>query len=82
MSLAPAQIAKISKVQEIGLNTGVLFSCVSVAGLVGNPIAGALVDGTGFDKVNVFAGAVTIAGGIMFLFTRMIVTGWKVAQIA
>jgi MFS family permease len=51
VSLAPAQIARISDIQEIGIRTGVLFSCVSVAGLVGNPIAGALVDGTGFDKV-------------------------------
>ncbi|KAK3216925.1 hypothetical protein GRF29_1g1396211 [Pseudopithomyces chartarum] len=82
VSLAPAQIAKISDIQEIGIRTGVLFSCVSVAGLVGNPIAGALVDGTGFDKVNIFAGVVMIAGGVMFVFTRMVVTGWKLVQIA
>ncbi|KAL1613006.1 hypothetical protein SLS60_001237 [Paraconiothyrium brasiliense] len=82
VSLAPAQVAKISNVQEIGVRTGVLFSCVSFAGLVGNPIAGALVDGTGFDKVNIFAGVVMIAGAVLFVFTRMVVTGWKVAQIA
>ena len=51
VSLAPAQIARISDLQEIGIRSGVLFSCVSFAGLVGNPIAGALVDGTGFQKV-------------------------------
>ncbi|KAJ4358472.1 uncharacterized protein N0V89_003055 [Didymosphaeria variabile] len=82
VSLAPAQIAKISNVQEIGVRTGVLFSCVSFAGLVGNPIAGALVDGTGFDKVNIFAGVVMLAGAVLFVITRMVVTGWKVAQIA
>lgn len=82
VSLAPAQIAKISHVQEIGVRTGVLFSCVSFAGLVGNPIAGALVDGTGFDKVNIFAGVVMIAGAISFVLTRMVVTDWKVVQIA
>ncbi|KAF1973027.1 MFS general substrate transporter [Bimuria novae-zelandiae CBS 107.79] len=82
VSLAPAQIAKISNVQEIGVRTGVLFSCVSISGLIGNPIAGTLVDGTGFDKVNIFAGVVMIAGGVLFVLTRMVVTGWKFAQIA
>ncbi|KAL5415273.1 hypothetical protein PMIN06_006911 [Paraphaeosphaeria minitans] len=82
VSLAPAQIARISNVQEIGVRTGVLFSCVSFAGLVGNPIAGALVDGTGFHKVNIFAGVVMIVGAVLFVFTRMVVTGWKVMQIA
>ena len=82
VSLAPAQIAKISNVQEIGVRTGVMFSCVSFAGLVGNPIAGALMDGTGFDKVNIFAGVVMLAGGVLFVFTRMVVANWKVMTVA
>lgn len=81
VSLAPAQIARISNVQEIGVRTGVLFSCVSVAGLIGNPIAGALVEGTDFEKVNIFAGVVMIAGGFVFVLNRMIMTGWKLAQV-
>ncbi|KAJ4293269.1 hypothetical protein N0V90_008551 [Kalmusia sp. IMI 367209] len=82
VSLAPAQVARISHVQEIGVRTGVLFSSVSFAGLVGNPIAGALVDGTNFDKLNIFAGVVMMVGGVLFVLTRMVVTGWKVFTIA
>lgn len=82
VSLAPAQIARISNVQEIGVRTGVMFSCVSFAGLVGNPIAGALVDGTGFDKVNIFAGVMMIAGGVLFVVTRFVVAGTKLLQVA
>ena len=81
VSLAPAQIARISNVQEIGVRTGILFSCVSVAGLVGNPIAGALVEGTDFEKVNIFAGVVMIAGGVVFVLGRMVMAGWKLIQI-
>ena len=82
VSLAPAQIARISPVQQIGVRTGVLFSCVSFAGLVGNPIGGALVDGTNFDKLNIFAGVVMMAGGVLFVLTRMVVTNWKLFAIA
>lgn len=82
VSLAPAQIAKISNVQEMGVRVGVLFSCVSFAGLVGNPIAGALVHGIDYANVNIFAGASMMAGGILFVIARMVVADWKLLAIA
>lgn len=80
VSLAPAQIAHISKVEQIGVRMGVLFSVVSFAGLAGNPIAGAIVaaDHGGFDNANIFAGVLLFTGAILFLVTRMYLAGWKV----
>ncbi|KAF2867896.1 major facilitator superfamily domain-containing protein [Massariosphaeria phaeospora] len=80
VSLLPAQIAYISKVEEIGVRTGVVFSCIAIAGLVGNPIAGAIVgrEHGGFDGLNIFAGVMLLAGAVLFTVTRMVVAEWKV----
>jgi MFS family permease len=82
VSLLPAQIAQISKVEQIGVRTGVTFSVVSFAGLVGNPIAGAIVDANHgeFWGLNVFSGLMLTAGALTFIFTRMYVADWKVAK--
>lgn len=40
MSLAPALIAQISDIRQIGVRTGSMFMVVSVAALVGTPIGG------------------------------------------
>jgi MFS family permease len=80
VSLAPAQVALISKIEHIGVRLGVMFSILSFAGLIGNPIAGAIVvkNHGGFDGLNTFAGAFLIAGAAMFTITRMVVSEWKV----
>ncbi|KAF2797761.1 MFS general substrate transporter [Melanomma pulvis-pyrius CBS 109.77] len=80
VSLAPAQVAQISKIEHIGVRMGVMFSVLSFAGLVGNPIAGAIVvrDHGGFDGLNIFAGVMLMAGAVMFTVTRMVVAEWKV----
>lgn len=79
VSLAPAQIAHISKVEQIGVRMGVLFSVVSFAGLAGNPIAGAIVARDhGYDNATIFSGVLLLAGAILFTITRMYLAGWKV----
>ncbi|KAF2476190.1 MFS general substrate transporter [Lindgomyces ingoldianus] len=80
VSLAPAQIAFISKVEQIGIRVGMLFSIVSFAGLAGSPIAGAIVsrDHGGFDGLCIFAGVMLLAGATMFVFTRAIVAEYKI----
>jgi MFS family permease len=82
VSLLPAQIAQISKVEQIGVRTGVTFSVVSIAGLVGNPIAGAIVSANNgaYWGLNVFAGVMLIAGALFFIFTRMYIADWKFAK--
>lgn len=80
VSLLPAQLAKISKMEEIGVRVGVTFASVSFAGLVGNPIAGAIVvaNGGAFWGLNVFAGVMIMSGAGMFTLTRFYIAGWKV----
>ncbi|KAJ4374017.1 hypothetical protein N0V83_002756 [Neocucurbitaria cava] len=79
VSLLPAQMAAISKVEQIGVRVGVTFACVSFAGLVGNPIAGAIVDHNHgkYWGLNVFSGIMLLSGASLFLFTRMYVANWK-----
>jgi MFS family permease len=82
VSLLPAQIAHISKVEQIGVRVGVTFACVSIAGLVGNPIAGAIVaaDNGKFWGLNVFSGVMLMAGALMFTVTRMYIADWQVMK--
>lgn len=84
VSLMPAQLAKTSRVEQIGLRTGVLFACTSFAGLVGNPIAGALMDADngGFTTLNIFAGVLLMAGAGMFTMARMLHTRWELFVLA
>jgi MFS family permease len=80
VSLLPAQIAHISEVHQIGVRVGVAFACISFAGLVGNPIAGAIVTANAgkYWGMNVFAGVMLMVGASLFILTRMYVAGWKV----
>jgi predicted MFS family arabinose efflux permease len=82
VSLLPAQIAHISKVEQIGVRVGVTFACVSFAGLVGNPIAGAIVGANNgkFWGLNVFSGVMLMAGAFMFTVTRMYIADWQVMK--
>ncbi|KAF3004217.1 hypothetical protein E8E13_007051 [Curvularia kusanoi] len=82
VSLLPAQMAQISEVHQIGVRVGVTFACVSIAGLVGAPIAGAIVshnDGK-YWGMNVFSGVLLLSGAALFTLTRMYVAGWQVAK--
>lgn len=73
VSLAPALIAQISDVRQIGVRTGTLFAIVSVAALVGNPIGGALVTSSGpdaFTHLQIFAGVTLFAGAVVIGVAR------------
>ena len=80
VALLPAQMAYISKVEQIGVRTGMPFASLSFAGLVGNPIAGAIVTQNHgkFWGLNVFAGVMLMGGTAMFAITRLYVAQWKV----
>ncbi|KAI4670392.1 uncharacterized protein J4E79_000673 [Alternaria viburni] len=83
VSLLPAQIAYISKVEQIGIRVGVVFACISIAGLIGNPIAGAIVvqNNGKYWGLNVFSGVMMMAGAGMYILTRMYIAGWKVLAL-
>ncbi|KAK7178685.1 monocarboxylate [Paraphaeosphaeria sporulosa] len=80
VSLLPAQMAHISKIEQIGVRVGVTFACISFAGLVGNPIAGAIVvhNHGKYWGLNVFAGVMLTSGAALFLVARMHVAKWQV----
>jgi MFS family permease len=80
VSLLPAQIAHISKVEQIGIRVGVIFACISFAGLIGNPVAGVIVDKNNgkYWGLNIFSGVMLITGSCMFIVSRMQIAGWKV----
>jgi MFS family permease len=78
VSITPAQIAFITKVEQIGVRTGVLFSAISLAGLAGSPIAGQIAL-HGFKHVHIFVGCMLLAGASMFTVTRFYIAKWKLA---
>lgn len=84
VSLAPALVAQISDLREIGFRNGTFFSIISFAALTGTPIAGALVPNVLTDpytKLQIFAGVVMIAGASLFVVARIIVGGTKMGKV-
>ena len=84
VSLAPALIAQISDIKQIGVRTGTMFAIVSVAALCGNPIGGALVshEHGGYTHLQLFCGVMMIGGSCAFLAARTSLVGLKlVAKI-
>lgn len=64
VSMAPALVVQISKVEEIGVRTGTSFFIISVAALTGNPIAGALItkNNGGYLFLQLFCGMTMAVG--------------------
>ncbi|RMZ72255.1 monocarboxylate permease [Pyrenophora seminiperda CCB06] len=81
VSLLPAQIASISKVEQIGTRIGVIFASMSFAALIGNPVAGQIIikNKGKFWGMNVFAGVILVTGASTYLVARMQLAKWKLA---
>lgn len=70
VSLGPAVIAQISRVDELGVRLGTYFAVISIAALVSNPIGGALVPNAQTDpfwKLQVFAGVMMAVGSTLYV---------------
>lgn len=79
VSLAPALVAQISDIRQIGVRTGSMFAIISIAALVGTPIGGALVSNEGGDYLHleIFCGIMMLAGSVVFLAARWVLAGSK-----
>lgn len=79
IGLAPALVAQISNIREIGLRIGILFAFSSLGALAGNPIGGALItkDNGGFQSCQIFTGVCLFIGSLMFLGARWVVAEGK-----
>jgi MFS family permease len=79
VSMGPSLIAQISPIREIGVRSGTFFLCVSIAGLTGNPIGGALLgnDNGGFLDLQIFCGITMAAGSLIYMAARWVQVGFK-----
>lgn len=77
VSLAPALIAQISDIRQIGMRTGIMFAVISLAALTGSPIGGALQarEGGKYLTLQVFCGVMMIAGSTVFVLARVSLAG-------
>ncbi|KAL8780635.1 MAG: hypothetical protein Q9213_006371, partial [Squamulea squamosa] len=83
IALAPMLVAQISKIQQIGVRSGVLFFLVSLAALTGAPAGGVLIGrgGGGFAGLQILVGVcMGVAAGIMGV-ARGFVLGEKVRRV-
>lgn len=84
ISLAPAILAQISPLPELGVRQGTCFAFTAIATLVSNPIAGALVPNTSVDpfwKLQVYTGVLMVAGGVMMVVARVLAGGKSLTKV-
>lgn len=77
-----AVIAQISDIRQIGVRNGTNFFVVSIAALIGNPIAGALIsrDGGGYRDMQIFSGVSFFVGVCLFVAARVVQVGWELKK--
>ncbi|KAJ5814699.1 hypothetical protein N7474_006476 [Penicillium riverlandense] len=84
VSLAPAVVAQISDLREVGVRNGTFFAVISFAALTGTPIGGALVPDVlhgSYTKLQIFCGVVIFAGATFFVAARTVVGGFKLNKV-
>ena len=84
VSLAPALVAQISDLRQVGVRNGTFFAVISFAALTGTPIGGALVPDIlhdGYTRQQIFCGVVMIVGSTLFVFARGAVGGFKFTKV-
>lgn len=83
VSLAPALVAQISDIRQLGVRTGSMFMAISFAALVGNPIGGALLaeNGGKYLHLQVFCGVTMAAGACVFVLARNSLAGFKFRKV-
>ncbi|KAL6251783.1 hypothetical protein RBB50_001993 [Rhinocladiella similis] len=72
-SITPALLTQISPISDIGLRSGTIYACTSVAALTGSPIGGALIQAAGgsYWKLQTFTGIMLAAGSAFYFSTKM-----------
>ncbi|ORY10188.1 putative MFS monocarboxylate transporter [Clohesyomyces aquaticus] len=84
LSYIPALVTGMSDIKEMGYRVGTTFFINGVAGLDGNPIAGALIGAGGttgadsFRGLKFFCGLAMVVSRILFVVTRVYLGSWKV----
>lgn len=82
ITLSTPLVLEISPFSELGFRTGITQLASAVAGLTTNPIAGAILDGTGgWTSVKIFSGIFCIAGTVAVQAVRVRRVGWKMTRV-
>ncbi|KAG8529254.1 uncharacterized protein KY384_005889 [Bacidia gigantensis] len=83
VSLAPALIAQISDIRQLGVRTGSMFMVISFAALVGSPIGGQLIieNNGNYLHLQIFCGIMMAAGSCVFVAARASLQGFKWVKV-
>ena len=88
ISMAPAVIAQISDIRQIGTRIGITFIINAVAALAGSPIGGAIVTrsrhggaGNPYLGLQLFCGIVMLVGTAVFFVARYAQVGFRLVKI-
>ncbi|KAM5448730.1 hypothetical protein MaudCBS49596_005237 [Microsporum audouinii] len=82
-TLAPAIIAQISDVRQIGTRVGTAFAIQSLGALTGSPIGGAIVKSQNSDYLGLqlFCGCSMLGSVVAFLAARYSLVGFKMTKV-
>ena len=80
VSLAPACVAQISDMGDVGTRVGAAYAVQALGALTGSPIAGALVAARhgGFLGLQLFCGCCMLASAAVLLYARHLQVGWSI----
>ncbi|KXJ90727.1 major facilitator superfamily domain-containing protein [Microdochium bolleyi] len=83
ITLAPAVIAQISDIRQIGTRTGVAWLVGSLGSLTGSPIGGAIIasQGGSYLGAQLFCGVAMLLGTVAFSAGRWYQAGFKVVKV-
>ncbi|KAH7153474.1 major facilitator superfamily domain-containing protein, partial [Dactylonectria macrodidyma] len=83
VALAPALVAQISRIEEVGIRTGSAFAISSFGSLTGSPLAGAIVAASGgsFLGLQLFSGFTCLGATIALVVARYLHVGWKMEKV-
>lgn len=78
IAIAPVCIGKMCKTQHYGRYYATSYTVVSIACLIGIPIAGAIVrsDGGEYDSVIIFTGVIFFASAVAMMWGKLWQLGW------
>lgn len=78
--LPPTCFVKLSPDRSlIGTPMGMGYAVMTIGNLIGTPVAGVILHNRGFHSVWIFAGIMSIAGGLGMMLSRNFQGGWKIA---
>lgn len=78
-ALTPALVAQITDIRDIGTRSGTIYAFVSIAGLVGSPIGGALITNAegSYRNLQIFAGIMLGVGALFFVGCKLHLAKWR-----